>query len=86
MNKNLLIPFFLLVSIGLAACTTEPQKQWIHPERSAAESTSDKVACEFQAETGARNRLGAIDEKKMAELFRQCMEKQGYRLGEKGGL
>lgn len=80
MKTRLLIPVVLLASLGLAACASGPHKQWVHRERNAAEMTLDKSACELQAETGARNILGAIEENKKAELFRRCMEDRGYRL------
>jgi hypothetical protein len=80
MRRGLLIPVVLLAGLGLAACATRPRKQWVHLERSAAEMTLDKSTCELQAETGARNILGAIEENKKAERFRQCMQDRGYRL------
>ncbi|WP_372680429.1 hypothetical protein [Desulfosarcina sp.] len=80
MRIGLLIPVVLLVGLGLAACATRARKQWVHLERSAAEMTLDRSTCELQAETGARNMLGAIEENKKAKLFRQCMQDRGYRL------
>ena len=80
MKRNFLILFVLITSLMLAACATGPRKAWVHPDRSAAEMVQDKSACELQAESGARNVLGAVEENRKAELFRQCMEDLGYRL------
>lgn len=80
MKRNFLILFVLITSLMLAACATGPRKAWVHPDRSATEMAQDKSACELQAESGARNVLGAVEENRKAELFRQCMEDLGYRL------
>jgi hypothetical protein len=80
MKKRLMIPFVLLMILSLTACAIGPHKQWVHPERSNAEMSLDKSACELETESGARNILGAIDEDKKADLFRRCMQERGYRL------
>ena len=82
MKKRTLVDvvLVLVLGMGLTACATGPHKQWVHPERSKAEMTSEKSACELEAESGARNILGAIEEDNRADLFRQCMQRRGYRL------
>jgi hypothetical protein len=80
MKRSFLILVVLMTCLGLAACAAGPRKQWVHAERSAAEMAQDKSSCDLQAESGARNILGAIEENRKAELFRQCMEDRGYRL------
>ena len=80
MKKSALVDVILVLVLGLTACATGPHNQWVHPERSNAEMTSDKSTCELEAESGARNILGAIEEDKKADLFRRCMQERGYRL------
>jgi hypothetical protein len=80
MKNRALVDVVLVLVLALTACATGPPKQWVHPERSKAEMSLDKSACELETQSGARNILGAIEEDKKADLFRRCMQERGYRL------